>query len=106
MERLCCHAAAAAARGTADGLKAGPGPQPMNGMWGIVAPPNHSPRSRRMSQVESSSPADHSTELPPHLRQIGAGIDFADPNSPLAPYYLRTSDVLAVGLLAALFFFL
>jgi len=60
-----------------------------------------------MSQVESTSPpAPDAAELPPHLRHIGAGIDFADPNSPLAPYYLRTSDVAAVALLAGLFFFL
>src|SRR4051812_46891575 len=34
---------------------------------------------------------------------LGAGIDFADPNSPLAPLYLRTSHVVAVGLLCCAF---
>ncbi len=34
---------------------------------------------------------------------VGAGIDFADPNSPLAPYYLRASHVAAVALLCAVF---
>jgi hypothetical protein len=36
-------------------------------------------------------------------RPMGLGIDFADPNSPLAPFYLRATDVLAVfalGLIA------
>jgi hypothetical protein len=45
-------------------------------------------------------------ELPAHLQTIGAGLDFTDPHSPLAPYYLRTSDVLAAVFLAAVFFFL
>ncbi|MBI1914037.1 MAG: hypothetical protein HYS12_04775 [Planctomycetes bacterium] len=31
---------------------------------------------------------------------LGAGFDFTDPNSPLAPYYLRASHVVAAGLLA------
>jgi hypothetical protein len=34
---------------------------------------------------------------------IGAGIDFADPNSPLAPLYMRTSHIVAAFFLAALF---
>lgn len=34
---------------------------------------------------------------------VGAGFDFADPNSPLAPFYLRTVHVLAVAFLALLF---
>ena len=33
----------------------------------------------------------------------GAGIDFADPDSVLAPYYLRTSAVVAVALIAVVF---
>ncbi len=37
---------------------------------------------------------------------VRAGIDFADPNSRLAPFYLRTSHVVAVVFLAAVFFFM
>ncbi|MDW8266099.1 MAG: hypothetical protein RMJ52_12300 [Gemmataceae bacterium] len=43
------------------------------------------------------------------IPQLGAGIDFTDPNSPLAPWYFQTSHVcaglllLCVGLFAALF---
>ncbi len=55
-----------------------------------------------MSQLEPVSPADTS-DLPPHLQTMGAGIDFTDPHSPLARYYLQTSDVVAVGFLALLF---
>jgi hypothetical protein len=36
---------------------------------------------------------------------IGAGFDFADPNSPLAPLYLHTRQVVAVSFLALLFLF-
>ena len=32
----------------------------------------------------------------------GAGIDFSDPNSPLAPFYLRTSHLLALAVLTNL----
>ncbi len=35
--------------------------------------------------------------------QVGAGFDFADPNSPLAPYYLRTTHVVAIAFLALIF---
>lgn len=35
---------------------------------------------------------------------VGAGIDFRDPNSPLAPYYLRAVDCFFVAFLAVLFF--
>jgi hypothetical protein len=34
---------------------------------------------------------------------VGAGIDFTDPHSPLARYYLRTSDVIATALIAVVF---
>ncbi len=37
---------------------------------------------------------------------VGAGIDFADPNSPLAKYYLRAGHCLAAGALAAVFLIL
>ncbi len=38
--------------------------------------------------------------------QIGAGIDFADPNSPLAPLYMTTSQVVALGIIAVVIVFL
>ena len=34
---------------------------------------------------------------------LGAGIDFSDPNSPLAPFYLRTTHILAIALLGIVF---
>src|SRR5206468_3465394 len=37
---------------------------------------------------------------------VGAGLDFTSPDSPLAPYYLRASDVLAVVLLGFVFMLL
>ena len=37
---------------------------------------------------------------------LGAGIDFADPNSRLAPWYLRPSHVVAAAVLAFLFCFM
>jgi hypothetical protein len=37
---------------------------------------------------------------------LGAGFNFTDPRSPLAPYYLRTSHLVAVGMLGLLFVFL
>ncbi len=36
---------------------------------------------------------------------IGAGFDFSNPNSPLAPYYLRTTHLLAIALLGLIFAF-
>lgn len=46
-----------------------------------------------------------STNSPPSdaPMPVGAGIDWSDPNSPLAPVYLRTVQVLAVAFLLALF---
>src|SRR5205814_1709295 len=35
--------------------------------------------------------------------QVGAGIDFSDPNSPLAPLYMRAGGVAACALLAGIF---
>jgi hypothetical protein len=46
---------------------------------------------------ESQQPADE------ELIAVGAGIDFSDRNSPLAPFYLRTSHVVLAGLLAVFF---
>src|SRR5207253_1629684 len=37
--------------------------------------------------------------------RIGAGIDFSDPHSPLAPFYLRTPHVVAVAAVLAVFVF-
>ena len=37
--------------------------------------------------------------------QVGAGIDFTDPNSRLAPFYLRASHLIAIAFLAVVFFF-
>jgi hypothetical protein len=48
-------------------------------------------------------PADRSqTEGP---EPLGAGIDFTDPNSPLAPYFLQASHLVAVLLLGLIFLF-
>jgi hypothetical protein len=49
-------------------------------------------------------PADAGKEEP-DLPPLGAGLDLTDPNSPLAPYYLRASHVVAVALLALIFVF-
>jgi len=38
--------------------------------------------------------------------QVGAGINFADPNSPLARFYLRAGDILAVAIISAVFLIL
>lgn len=37
--------------------------------------------------------------------RLGAGFDFTDPNSPLAPYYLRASHLVAIALLGLIFFY-
>jgi len=56
-----------------------------------------------MNQTEqTSSQATPGPEVVPS-EQVGAGFDFSDPKSPLAPLYLRTSGVLAGGLLALVF---
>jgi hypothetical protein len=46
-------------------------------------------------------PPAPSTE--PEPAPVGAGIDFSDPNSPLAPYYLRTVHLVAIAILGAAF---
>jgi hypothetical protein len=48
--------------------------------------------------------ADSPDEVPPEEAPLGAGIDFTDPNSPLAPYYLRASHVVAAVLVGLLVF--
>ena len=66
--------------------------------------------SRSIDDVLMSAPAspDPGPEesLPPAPQGIGAGLDFSDPNSPLAPYYLQTSHIVAVGMGAMVFVFL
>lgn len=37
---------------------------------------------------------------------VGAGFDFSDPKSPLAPFYLRTTHLLAIALLGFVFVFI
>jgi len=51
-----------------------------------------------VSELPSVLPAEVGGDAP-----MGAGLDFTDPNSPLAPYYLRVSDVWVVVLLSLLF---
>ncbi len=51
----------------------------------------------------ASEPADDTPDDDPMERPVGAGIDFADPNSPLAPLYLTTTSVVATAALALLF---
>ncbi len=55
-----------------------------------------------MPSTRSSRPWIPKPEFDSDL-PLGAGIDFSDPNSPLAPFYLRTVHLVAVGLLG--FFF-
>ncbi len=50
--------------------------------------------------MSDAEPSKNEAEAP---RQVGAGFDFADPNSPLAPYYLRTTHVVAIAFLALIF---
>jgi hypothetical protein len=58
-----------------------------------------------MSQTEKLSEREGSPPRPVELQRVGAGIDFSDPHSPLAPYYLRLSGVAAFGLVALVFIF-
>jgi hypothetical protein len=51
--------------------------------------------------LDAPSPREQEPEKDPE--PLGAGFDFTDPNSPLAPYYLRAGHVVAVVLLALLF---
>jgi|GEM_PF-890702 hypothetical protein len=50
-----------------------------------------------------SSRGDVPKVSPPDTLSVGAGIDFSDPNSPLAPLYLKTVHLLAIGLLGFIF---
>ncbi len=49
------------------------------------------------------SDTHHQTSDAQTPANVGAGIDFTDPNSPLAPFYLQTSHVIAVAILMLLF---
>ncbi len=57
------------------------------------------PSSEEPSPKPDPTPADDAPT------ELGAGIDWADPNSPLAPYYLQASHLVAVGLLGLILFF-
>jgi hypothetical protein len=54
------------------------------------------------SDPVSGPPAD-SSGSEPELPPLGAGIDFTDPSSPLAPYFLQASHVIAAAVLAFVF---
>lgn len=60
-----------------------------------------------MTEVEGPAapePAEQPVETPgAEPFAVGAGIDFSDPNSPLAPIYLRTTHILAIALLGMIF---
>src|SRR6185312_1877692 len=56
-----------------------------------------------MNMSEQHPSSDRSVEGEP--LQVGAGIDFSDPNSALAPFYLRASHIAAIAFLALVFFF-
>jgi hypothetical protein len=55
------------------------------------------------TSVTNRPAAPSETELPSDVVQVGAGIDFTDPNSPLAPFYMRVTDVVAAAFLAIVF---
>lgn len=52
------------------------------------------------------APPDNTPDAPPPADQddapLGAGIDFSDPNSPLAPLYASVTGILAVALIGAM----
>jgi hypothetical protein len=54
---------------------------------------------------ETAADADKAEDKADEDVVIGAGFDFADPNSPLAPLYMHTRQVVAVSFLALLFLF-
>src|SRR5262245_36462064 len=58
---------------------------------------------RPLEVTSSDSPPPLAGAPPPEeVPPLGAGIDFTDPNSPLAPYYLRASHLVAVALLGGI----
>lgn len=57
--------------------------------------------------MNSDSNSQPDEKLDPYYGgPLGAGIDWTDPNSPLAPYYFTTGGVVAVALLGVAFFIL
>src|SRR5687768_1284098 len=54
----------------------------------------------------SQSSHDRDPWSDPDGPPLGAGLDYSDPNSPLARFYLNTSHVIAVVILGVLFLFL
>jgi hypothetical protein len=52
---------------------------------------------------DREQPGEPHTPVDPMDRPLGSGIDFTDPNSPLAPYYMRAMDVFAVFILGLVF---
>ena len=68
--------------------------------------PFGAPRPRLgVAPMNETSPASEPAASTPPADTVGSGIDFSDPKSPLAPFYLRTAGVAAFGLLALLFVF-
>jgi hypothetical protein len=61
-------------------------------------PPGESPGLPRPDEPAGSPPAADED-----LIIVGAGIDFTDPNSPLAPFYLRTTHVVLAAFLGLFF---
>lgn len=58
-----------------------------------------------MSSSEDAPQQPSPKDSEPIAEPLGAGFNFADPNSPLAPYYLRTADLIGIVLLAAIVWF-
>jgi hypothetical protein len=62
--------------------------------------PLQTPSDTPPPEPDDRGGADESDD--PMDKPVGAGIDFTDPNSRLAPYYFRATDVLAMLVIAAL----
>ena len=52
---------------------------------------------------DTAANRDTPPESTPETVSIGAGIDFSDPHSPLAPFYLKTVHLVAIGFLGFIF---
>src|SRR5262249_10553199 len=57
-------------------------------------------RLRTMSHPNPEAEPVGAATPEPEDAPLGAGFNFTDPNSPLAPYYLRASHVVAAGMVA------
>ena len=53
---------------------------------------------------DQQASSDDKSDDPYYGGTLGAGIDWSDPNSPLAPYYFSTGGVIAVAILGIAFF--